>query len=483
MEWSQAPRVLLEWPDEGKILRNRLDLVLLERYCSAHGSQLALLTRDQKIINQAEEVGIPVFQNRSTAQFQPWRKSFREFIRQDVVHQAQKPREFFGRDQDQVKTSSQMPTWARITLFALAVAAVLAIGATLLPSATVTIPLDSSRREISIPVQAIRDLENISISGNIPSRTIEILVQDQISLPTTGTLLIASEFARGEVTFTNLGENAILIPKNTVLSSSEENSPLFITTQAGATPDGIGSQVVLQIEALEPGILANLPENTVTRINEVLGAELSVTNLTPTSGGADLPVPAPSDADRTKAGEILTTNLLKLALDQVASSLKEGDIILNALPELSEIIETEVDPEQGSAGNTLTVSTSVQYTYYYVSEEDLVNLATEIVAALYPGSLTLPDLESITISHVSDPVNGVDQIARWEMNISWNEFRAVNKQDVIQAVLGKKPANAEINLKNTFELKTLPDIQLIPDWWFRIPALPFRINVVEEGGY
>ena len=75
LDWAQAPRVLLVWPDQDKVLRNRLDLILLERYCSSHGSQLALQTKDQEVIFQAGKAGIPVFQTRREAQLQPWGKS------------------------------------------------------------------------------------------------------------------------------------------------------------------------------------------------------------------------------------------------------------------------------------------------------------------------------------------------------------------------------------------------------------------------
>ena len=479
MDWSQTPRVLLEWPDEGKILRNRLDLVLLERYCSTNGSQLALLTKDQQVIDQAEEAGIPVFQIRSIAQLQPWGKSFREFIRQDVVHQSHQPRDFPTKDENQKIESYQLPLWARILLFTLAVAAVLAIGGTLLPSATVSLSLDPNRREISIPVQAIQDQESISISGIIPSRMMEIVVQDQISIAATGTLSIPSEYARGEVIFTNLGTNSIQIPKNTILSTSQVSSPQFKTVQAGTTPDGIGGQIILPIEALEPGSHANLPENMVTRINHDFGAELSVINPSPITGGADISVPAPSDDDRTKATKLLSSNLIDLALEQVNLQLNAGDILLNSQPEIGEVIETIIQPEIGSAGDTLTLTIVGQFSYNYASAADLMSLTENAVSTLYTGSMLKPELETITITQKTKPEFGTDHIARWELQISWDEYREINKQDVIQAVLGKKPADAEIQLMNALDLDSLPDIQVIPSWWFRIPVLPFRINILE----
>ncbi len=482
MDWSQTPRVLLEWPDEGKILRNRLDLVLLERYCSTNGSQLALLTKDQQVIDQAEEAGIPVFQVRSEAQLQPWGKSFREFIRQEVVLRSQQPRENPIIEKDEKNRGHQLPPWGRILLFTLAVAAVLAIGATLLPSATVYLSAGSNKREIIIPIQAIRDQEAINISGIIPSRVLEIIVEDQISLPTTGTLPIPSEYARGEVVFTNLGERSIHIPLNTILSTSQENSPLFITVGSGTTPEGRGAQISLPIEALEPGILSNLPENMINRINQDLGAELSVNNPSPTSGGEDIIVPAPSDKDRIQAGLHLSSALSEIALERATRQLDDGDILLSARPESSEITLATYQPEIGSAGNTLTLTNIGQYNFSYVTGSDLISLAEQVVNALYTRGSFEPALDTISLTHLSEPELGTDLIDHWDMQVSWNEYRVFNNQKIIQTVLGKNPADAEKLLKNSLDLDLLPDIQVIPSWWMRIPVLPFRIRIIEEGG-
>lgn len=482
MDWSQTPRVLLEWPNEGKILRNRLDLVLLERYCSTNGSQLALLTKDQQVIDQAEEAGIPVFQIRSEAQLQPWGKSFREFIRQEVVLRSQQPRENPIIEKDEKTGGHQLPPWARILLFTLAVAAVLAIGATLLPSATVSLSAGSNQRDIIIPIQAIRDQEGINISGIIPAQVLEIIVEDQVSLPATGTLPIPAEYARGEVVFTNIGERSIHIPLNTVLATSQENSPIFITVGSGTTPEGRGAQINLPIEALEPGILSNLPENTITRINQDLGAELSVNNPSPTSGGEDIIVPAPSDKDRIQAGLLLSSALIELALEGATLQLENGDILLSSRPESSEITLATYQPDIGSAGNTLTLTNIGQYNFSYVSAVDLNSLAELVVNAFYTGGSFKPVLDTISLTHLSKPKFGTDLIARWDMQVSWNEYRVFNNQKIIQTVLGKNRADAEKLLKNSLDLDLLPDIQVIPSWWTRVPVLPFRIRIIEEGG-
>ena len=167
MDWSQTPRVLLVWPERGKVLRNRLDLVLLERYSSSHGSQLAILTKDPEVIFHAGEAGIPVFQSRRTAQLQPWRKSFREFKRRELTEKASVVRdsELFSRIEKPIHTD--LPTWTRIAVFIGAVFAVLAIAGMLLPGATITIQPEINQKSLILPVRAIIGEDQILISGQI----------------------------------------------------------------------------------------------------------------------------------------------------------------------------------------------------------------------------------------------------------------------------------------------------------------------------
>ena len=53
MGWSQTSRIVLVWPNKGKILDRRLDLVLLQRHSMLLGAQLALVTQEEEILFHA----------------------------------------------------------------------------------------------------------------------------------------------------------------------------------------------------------------------------------------------------------------------------------------------------------------------------------------------------------------------------------------------------------------------------------------------
>ena len=479
MDWSQTSRVLLEWPKDGKILQHRLDLVLLERYCSSNGSQLAVLTSDRQVIDQAEDAGIPVFQSRSTAQLRAWGKSQREFIRQDLVENTHHPRDLSSLKKDQENQPGQLSSWGRILSFSLGVAAVLAIGATLLPSAIVQIPAVINLREITIPVQAVPDQSGIQISGVIPSRTLEITVDQQASAASTGIMALPAEYARGEVIFTNLSDQEIFIPVNTVLSTDISAGPLFITTESGSLPGSFNSEITLPVQALEPGSSGNLPEFSISRISQELGAELIVANPSPISGGEDILIPAPSSGYHEKLISSLEILLLDQAFEMAAEELEPGDILITFDPHSTEILESSFDPELGSASDSLTISRTSQFLFYYASAADLQILAEQAVSGLYSESELSPNLGSIDINHLTDPVLGNGLAAGWQIQIVWSEKQNYNQGRIIQSILGKDPAEAGSLLRTDLNLRGQPEINIKPVWWVRVPILPFRITILE----
>ena len=285
IDWSQTPRVLLIWPERGKVLSTQLDLVILERYCSAHGCQLALLTADNEIQYRAQEAGIPVFQSRKQAQLQSWRTPLPENQRKKLSEMMREPRDISSLERTGKPSKLSIPTWGRIVIFSIGVLAVLAIAGLLLPYAVIRIGDVGAPQQLVIPIKADPDANEIHLTGIIPAREETLIISGQKSRSTSGSISIPDEYSLGEVIFTNLTETSIQIPQGSILSTSSEKPILFETTHPGKTPQGSGEQVIVKIKALDAGTSGNVDADQISRINQVFGADLSVTNPAPTSGG------------------------------------------------------------------------------------------------------------------------------------------------------------------------------------------------------
>ena len=75
--WAKSPRVLIVWPKYGRILNRRLDLVLLQRYASQHNLQIGLVTHDAEVLDNAEALAIPTFDNADHITDAGWRRRAR----------------------------------------------------------------------------------------------------------------------------------------------------------------------------------------------------------------------------------------------------------------------------------------------------------------------------------------------------------------------------------------------------------------------
>jgi hypothetical protein len=469
--------VLLVWPEKGKVLRARLDLILLERYCSSHGSQLALLTSDKEVIFQAGEAGIPVFQSRREAQLQPWRKSFREFRRRELEKYAAENLPSVPLEREAPQPRKKYPRWVRIPIFTVGVLSVLSLAGFLVPSAEITLQPQGRQHSLSIPIEAQPGRSQITLSGLVPARELDIMVEGQLSTPTTGTTPIPAEYAHGEVVFRNLGEEGYYIPEDTILSTTGDKPVLFRTLTGGNTPSEQGGEINLKIEALLPGESGNIPANQITTINLEIGAELTVTNPTPTEGGTDIQFPSPALVDRLKLDREMTQLLEEMAWEKIDQELGNEDIPLTDRLNIVEVINEEFSPQGDAPGSVLWLDRTVQYLVYYISADDLHKLADDLVQAQYQDNSYLPDLNSIQIQNTSSSDMAGEQNYFMEIKVSWTDSRTVSREEIIDWISAKSPGEAEKILLSNLALDEDPQIILQPRWWPRVPYLPFRIQV------
>jgi hypothetical protein len=363
----------------------------------------------------------------------------------------------------------------------LGVLSILAIAGTLLPNAEITIQPAVNRKTMMVPFQAEAGGEEIGISGTVPGRELEIVVSAQLSIPATGSIPIPSEYARGVVVFTNLGEGEITIPEGTILSTRGDDPVLFQTLTEVTTPQGSGEQTQVEIEAQKPGERGNVSANQIQLINYQPGAELSVTNPEPTLGGTDLSIPAPTENDREELSGQIDLLLEEKAHQQIQLTLQENDLLLSQDLGQYAILEESYTPNEDAPGDTLWLDRTVQYQAYYASWQDLLALSKELVLAQYLDSSYQAIPESITLTRSTDPVEDRDQHYRWQMEISWQETPVVDPEEIISMILGKTTEQAAAGIQSSFDLESAPAIHTWPDWWHRIPVLPFRITINTGG--
>ena len=491
MGWSQAPRILLVWPDRGRILDRQIDLLLLKRQSTFLGSQLAFVTKDSGIRFNAEYLEIPVYRNIRKAEKSHWRSPKRQRRKKkgsskDLSgiyiknHSERRTKDEVVEFRDRAKPVSRK--WirhpiTRLVFFTLGVLGVLAIAAVLVPSAEISFTPHIDWQEISFPVIASQDIDTIDFSGLVPIHTSSVTVEGRGQISTSGEVILPFSKAYGTVIFTNLTEQEVIIPEGTVISTSEDPAIRFETMEMIRAKIGESSEPV-PIEAIEPGSESNIAPNQLNAIEGPLGLDLSVTNPAGIKNGKDQTVPIPSEKDYETIFSETLSKLFDAAIQEVKLGLEPGDILLESQREAYQINEEIYTPEQAEPADYLQLKLSTDFQTMRISHKDLKKLSEYYLLANMPKGYTELSSSNINVLNITKPELGDDGTYQWTIKASWQIKASIKEDDLIPFLLWDKPEHAIANLVNHFPLGEPVRIRLFPEWWTRLPVLPFRLEII-----
>jgi len=478
--WKQTGRILLVWPRKGHVLTRRLDLVLLARHTASLGAQLALITRDPQVRDNASSLGISVFDSMDTAQRSRWDRP-RHWRRHIDRHTQSIPE--LERLQEQAHPS--YPDWlkrpaVRLGLFAVSVLAVLAIAAVLFPGAQIRLDPITESQSLTLDVEAASEVESVNISGLIPIHTTQVIVEGREQIAVTGTTRLPAQAATGEVTFTNLGVDALQIPQGTVVRSQGTSPVRFATTRSGALPAGANSSITLPVRALQPGTEGNLAARRLQAVEGPLGMNVSVSNLKPTSGGSSQAIPAPDQKDQQALYDRLYAALQQTALEEYHVSLQSpGDLLVTDEPQLKDVLDEEYTPAIGTPAETLELKLQLAFELPTVSGQDIDQLASSVLDANLSEGYS-PVEGSLNIQHTTPPVLDADGKATWQMQLKRMIKANPNIDRSANLIMGLPVELARRELEDNLQLSQPPQITLAPRWWPRLPFLTFRIHFTTQ---
>jgi len=483
MGWGQTGRVVLIWPDRGRLLTRRLDLVLLQRHAYSLGAQMALVTTDPEVKDNAIELKIPVFQDLRQAQNMRWRVTRRRRLRPQRL--APRP------DLSALRAEAHLPNPAwrdkpltRLGFFSLGVLSFLAIVAMLLPGAKITLIPKTQLQEISLTVSASPANQVINLTGQIPAHYTNIIVEGRDNITSTGSIMVPEDFSSGYVRFTNLTENEVPIPTRTILATLNRYGQEVIryqTTSEGRIPAGIGKSTSLPVQALLPGSIGNLPADSLVAIEGSLGLQMSATNQLPTSGGSDRLAPSPTRENYQQLYNNLIKTLQKPALKELQASLTPGDIPITSTLVLSNTLKKVYDPPQDQDDKTvpatlLNLTLRLEFRVMIVAGQDLQSLAIRILDANLPaGFQALP--ESLLVENLTPPKPGNQGTINWQIHAQRMLKATLDETKAVGIAVGLPFKQVGQALYSALPLGSPPAIILTPAWWPRMPLLPFRISI------
>jgi hypothetical protein len=254
----------------------------------------------------------------------------------------------------------------------------------------------------------------------------------------------------------------------------------FETTRDGKVPAGVGRTLTLPIVALVPGSAGNLSSGSLIAIEGQSGANLSATNRIATRGGSDQSMAIATQSNRESLYEALEASLRQTALEELRSSLPDGNILFTSTLTIGEILEERYDPAENIPSDQVGLNLRVEYQALEAAQEDLNQLAESTLNASLPDGY-LPADQKIQIAPISEPIlDRANNIIRWKMRASRIIKAELASMQAINQVLGQRPSTASARLASNLPLEAKPIFEITPDWWPILPILPLRIHVSSD---
>ncbi len=486
--WVRVPRVLLVFPDtRHPILRSKVDMRLLQREITRRRAQVALITRDPVVTDNAKEVGIPCFPSIEASRRRYWRTAK---ARLRVPRKAQPTK----LDADLVEGGTRLhpenrrlkPEWQRagaFGVFGLTIILLLAGASIVLPGATVRISPAANQVMATITVTADPEAETINTEqGVIPARIVGTEVEGSATVEATGHVLQASQKARGIVNFTNLVPEQVTIPAGTVVRTSAAQPVRFVTLIDTTLAGKVGETVEVPVEAIDPGFEGNLPSSRINEVEGPLSTRVGVTNPETTRGGDSMEVRAISEEDYNRVRALLTQQLLQRAYAEMQTGLL---IDTEFLPiESLSVVLTHSETFTGYVGEpTDTVSLTMRVTVQGVAIDE--RRAREIVYAELANKVG----EGYQISYGSlvfrlGEVTSVDADRRvtFIMQGAGDVSTSIDEERIKDLIKGARISEAQVRLERELALTQPADIEVWPGFWPAVPTLPLRIQIEVIGG-
>lgn len=484
MGWGQTGRILLIWPQRGRILGRRLDLVLLQRRGRELGIQLALVTRDPLARFYARSLGIHIFDSARQAQNVRWKR------RRTTPGRGEAGTRRGGEAGTlPIPRAPQLPTFPapslpaslRLALFSLGLLAFLSVIAIFLPKAEISLTPATQIQEITLDVQGNTAAAGVNLAGMVPIRTVSVVVEGRDSLIPTGSVQIPEGVARGEVLFTNLTDKPVFVPAGTVVSPRGA-LVRFVSERDGQVPAGPARTLLLPVTALAPGSGSNLPAGRIQEIHGILGVSLTVSNPKPMTGGSDRPGLSPTPLDQVRLRNRLLTRLQESAQSEIQAALEPADLLLTPRPTLRRTLEETYEPKGAQPANQLSLTLRLEFQALVISGADLQTLTSAILDANAPKDYA-PLPETLAIEHLTQPALDSEHDlellfrARWQLRARRTIRAQISDAVVVNLLLGQSPARVQQHLSDFLPLAAAPRLILTPAWWPRLPLLPFRISV------
>lgn len=486
LSFIRGRRVLLIWPETGTALTRKLDLVLVQREAKRRVLQLALVTHDPGVIEHARDLGISTFETIGESERNRWKRGrTRVFLpRQHKPSHNPDPEELMSvasrvrRPRKRISLLRYLLT--RIIVLTIVLGVIGGSAYLILPYAEVQITPE--RELIAVETQIMVDplATDIDIdNGVIPATRLTATVQTVSSVPTSGLEQLDDTRSIGIVTFTNQTLQRIEIEAGTIVSTSAGTPIQFRTTLPATVRGGVGERVEVAIEALPAfaGAIGNVEIGMINTVEGALADDLTVRNVSATTGGESRNRAVVTAEDRERLLGITRGQLQALAYDEMQLQLSETQLIVLETIRIAEERDdwTTFSHDTGSVTDTLTLDMRAIVEAFVIDDRFAQRIVFARLSAAKPPSLILqPDSFLYERGSVS-----VGEAVMLSASGTAQVSAQIDAALLQEQLAGQDLASVENTIRAYVNLAagTQPVITVYPEWLPTMPQLPVRIFI------
>ncbi len=344
-----------------------------------------------------------------------------------------------------------------------------------LPSATIVLKPEIRSIQITQPIVADPRADEESASGaTVPGRLLVYTNKWRASVETTGRIEIPDQAARGLVTFVNRVPQAASIPAGTRVSTSTGERIVFQTLESAELPARVGTEVDIEVVAVEPGSEGNLAGDRINRVEGALSNQLNVRNLFPITGGANRVAPTVSPDDVQRLRDHILEALHGQAVVDMDGQLTLEEFLAEDSIRIVAIYAESQSHFAGEETSTLAMEIRAELHGTAVNENLALTLVNEQLEAAVPEGFVMMEQ---TIQPRIGRLLGVDGQGRVSLEMIGEALviADLQLQQPISDITGQETEIATYYLNEQLLLRDMPDVRVWPESRDRIPYLPARI--------
>jgi hypothetical protein len=226
---------------------------------------------------------------------------------------------------------------------------------------------------------------------------------------------------------------------------------------------------------MEPGPSGNVPAYSINRVEGPLDRQVNVINVEPTAGGGMSQVRYVTPADKEQLRELSLHDLREQGYRALSAQLSGAEMLP---PEsLAAVVLSETyDKFPGEVGDYLNLHMRALVRGTVLDREDVELLGLRLLQIeVREGFQLLADETEVHIDEITDLQ--YDGTLTMNLTARGSSWAVIDELAIRESLRGKSPDAAEEYLKRHLSLASEPTVEVDPEWWGRLPWLPFRIGV------